>query len=339
MKRVLVITGCLFSLFFAACTKELSTDFNQYPTHPMNDTVWVRTVANTASIHDLAQLLAPTIYTVDSVDISQDFSLNFGDSLDIAFTGGSFLTSTGTAASGKAKLELYRVRKKGDFIKLFKPTSTTDSILTSQGTFFIRLSKDTKELSLAPGATIRLRFADPDMQPASTGVLPYYGREGNPTILAGIDTSFSWNLFENAYSNGIKPYQKQTTGGTIKGYEVISKYLHWISAQNILDTMRINKSKITTILPLNYTNKNTVVFAVFAERKSVVNLKADFTSRTFSGTNFPAKAKIKLVSISKIGDDLYLSSKDILDPGAGAIYSLTPEKKSIGAILQFLDGL
>jgi hypothetical protein len=59
MKKVLFITGCLFTLFFTACTKELSSDFNQYTNHPMNDTVWVKTVANTAAVHDLFDLFAP----------------------------------------------------------------------------------------------------------------------------------------------------------------------------------------------------------------------------------------------------------------------------------------
>ncbi len=322
------------SLFFAACTKELSNDFNQYTNHPLNDTVWVKTVANTASVHELAQLLTPVLFS-DSLEITRDTTLTYGDSLEISFTGGTLLTSTGAPATGKVKLEMFRLKKKGDYIKAFKPTAAGDTLMVSQGAFFVRLSKNGSELSLAPGATIRLRFADAEMQP-NTGAYPFYGRENNPIPALGIDTAFTWRVFENI---SIKSYQKQVSNGTIKGYEVTSKYLHWISALNPLDSIRINSTKITTILPLNYTNKNTVVFAVLADRKTIVNLRADFVSRSFSAINFAAKSRIKLISISKIGDDLYLGSKDILDPGNGAIYSLTPEKKSLASVLQFLDGL
>ncbi|MEO7530399.1 MAG: hypothetical protein ABIS69_03275, partial [Sediminibacterium sp.] len=84
MKKILLFTGCLMVLFFTACNKELSSNdnFTSYSNHPLNDTVWVRNVGNTASIHDLFDLFAPG-FIIDSFNVANGASLHYGDSLDI----------------------------------------------------------------------------------------------------------------------------------------------------------------------------------------------------------------------------------------------------------------
>src|SRR5436189_6321515 len=106
MKRILFITGCLFTLLFAACTKELSySNITPYTNHPLNDTVWVRTVANTAAVHELFDLFAPGLI-IDSFNLTTGATLHYGDSLDVEIKPNSCVASgiQGPTA-GSARIE------------------------------------------------------------------------------------------------------------------------------------------------------------------------------------------------------------------------------------------
>lgn len=335
MKKLVFITGCLLLLFFTGCQKELSDNFSTYTNHPLNDTLWARNVSAGASVNELIGLLVPEI-VIDSFEVDRDTTLKYGDSLEIAFTAGSCIASGTTAPTGKVKLEIVRLKTKGDYIKAFKPTTADSYLLETGGAFFIRVSKDGKELSLAPGATVKIRFSD--TQEPQSNFQVFYGKENNPVAANRIDTSFTWT--RDTDTSFLKIFQKlsNTSGIGIKGYELTSKNLRWISAQRYIDSTR-PKAKITAILSPNFTNKNTAVFAVFTDQKTIVKLGADFASRSFAAANIPRNSKIKLVSISRIGDALYLSTKDISDIGITVAYSLKPEKKSLKDIAGFLNGL
>jgi hypothetical protein len=62
----------------------------------------------------------------------------------------------GCAATGNARIEILQLKRKGDFIKFFKPTTTEKgSLLETGGGLYIRITKEGKELSLATGSTIK----------------------------------------------------------------------------------------------------------------------------------------------------------------------------------------
>jgi len=338
MRQVLLILGVAGAFFLASCQKELSSNFTPYTNNPLNDTAWVRNVPPTAAVYELAQLFAPDIF-IDSIDLSKDSVLEYGDSLRVAIPTGSVISSgsQGNApATGKARVEIYRIRKKGDYIKLFKPTSSNGNLLESASAFYMRIIKDGKELLLAPGFTLKIRFSDneeikPDMQ-------VFNGHESNPPFpFAAVDSAFNW--VRDADTSWIKTFQKQGQGGaTIKGYEMAIKNLRWTAAERYVDSSK-PKTRITAMLPLNFTSKNTAVFAVFADQRTVVSLPADFASRTFAAGRIPIGTKLKLVSVSRIGTDLYLGTKDVNDVGSIVAYSVTPEKKSLKDILTFLNSL
>lgn len=336
--------GCLSLLFFTACQKELSENFTTYTGHPLNDTVWLKNVTGAASVNELIDLLVPQII-IDSFEVSRDTTLTYGDSLEISFTAGSCVNlgsgsggsggSTGVSP-GKVKLELLRLKKKGDYIKAIKATTSNDYLLETGGAFFIRVSREGKELSLAPGSTVKIRFSDTEDPKPNMQV--FYGKENNPIPMVGIDTAFTW--IRDTDTTWLKTFQKPSsgTGPAIKGYELTSKNLRWIAAERYIDSTR-SKTKITAILPPNYTNKNTAVFAVFANQKTVVKLRPDYPSRSFAAINIPLGSKIKLVSITRIGSDLYLGTKDINDVGTIVAYSITPEKIILKDLLIFLNNL
>ena len=338
MKRLLVIIGCLSALFFTACNKELSDNFTTYPDHPLNDTAWVKNVANTASINDLFDVIVPDII-VDSFNAGTSGTLRYGDSLEIAYDSSSFVTNgTSSTLSGKARIEITQLKRKGDFIKIFRPTTTSNgSLLETGGGLYIRASKDDKELSVATGKTIQIKYSDLDSSKPNMQI--FYGREGIPVPIRGIDTSFSWiRDFDTSY---LSTWSKISTNPLVPsyyGYTVKSKNLHWITADRYVDST-LPKTKVTAILSPNYTNKNTAVFAVFANQKTVVSLRGDYASRSFFANNIPLKSAIKLVSLSKIGGDFYLGVKDISSVATVTSYTIVPDKKSLSEIIKFLNSL
>jgi hypothetical protein len=343
MKKIVFIIGCLSMLFFSACQKEMSDNFTAYPGNPLNDTVWLRNVTTTASVNQLLNALLPQII-VDSFDISKsDTTLNYGDSLSVTFTAGSCIGNSANGGTpgvpaGKVKLELLRLKKKGDFIKAFKPTTAANGyLLETGGGFFIRVTKDGKELNLAQGATVKLRFSDTgDVKP---NMQAFYGKENTPIPDNGIiDTAFTW--IRDTDTTWLKTFKKQLNNSTtvLNGYELNAKNLRWIAAERYVDST-LAKTKITAILSPNFTNKTTAVFAVFANQNTVVNLSPDYASRSFATNKIPIGTKIKLVSISKIGDDFYLGTKDIINIGSVTSYSIVPEKRSLVDILYFLNTL
>lgn len=339
MKKNYILLISLSLFFFSSCKKELSDNFTLYTNSPLNDTIWINNVPLGASVHHLAELFLPNL-VIDSFDCNKGDTLTFGDTLELAIKPGVCVAGPagGPAPSGQVKLEFFRLKKKGDYIKFFKPTTSMGALLESAGGFFIRISKDGRELSLAQGASITVRFTD-TLEP-KTNMQVFYARETIPFLTKGIDTAHSWT--RDADTSHVKTFQKTITNGTntgiLKGYELTTKNLRWFSAQRYTDST-LPKKKIFAILPLNFTNKNTAVFAVFANQKTVVGLGADFGARAFSAPNIPLKSKIILVSVSRIGTDLYLGVQEVNEVGSEVKYNLVPEKKSLLHILNYLNSL
>lgn len=340
MKKILFISGCLSLLFFTACQKEMSSDFIRYTNNPLNDTVWTRSVPSTATVNELLNSLLPQII-VDSFDLSRDTTLTYGDSLSVSFTAGSCVGSPNnggspaTVASGKVYLEIVRLKTKGDYIKAFKATTSNGYLLESAGGFFVRVIKEGKELTLAPGASFKIRFSD--TEDPKINMQAFYGKESPlfPPINI-IDTGFNW--VRGADTTRLTTFQKQGTGGIVKGYELKATSLRWIAAERFTDSTKA-KTKITAILSPNYTNKTTAVFAVFANQKTIVYLGPDYASRSYAANNIPIGSKITLLSFSKIGGDFYMGIKEINDVGMVTSYTITPEKTTLVKILTYLNTL
>ena len=338
MKKLLLIIGCLSALLITACNKELSDNFTTYTDHPLNDTVWVKNLTNTASINDLFDLLVPDII-VDSIRLDTASVLKYGDSLEISYDGGSFVnTNSSTLPTGKARLEMIPLKKKGDFIKTFRPNTTANgSLLETGGGYFIRVTQNDKELALGTNRTLQIKFNDLDS--SRPNMQAFYGKEGFPIPPKGIDTAYSWiRDFDTSY---LPTWSKPSNNPLVPsyyGYTLKSKNLRWVTADRYVDSTQ-PKTKITAILSPNFTNKNTAVFAVFNNQKTVVNLKGDYPSRSFNTLNIPLKSSIRLISISKIGGDFYLGIKDVSSVATVTSYTIVPDKKSLKDIITFLNGL
>lgn len=334
MKKNLFISGVVLLFFFTACKKELSDNFTIYTGDPRNDTVWVTVTPGNAPIHQLANQFLPDLI-IDSFDCSLGDTLNLKDSIEIRIPAAACTDNAGAVATGKVKIEFFRLKKKGDFIKFFKPTTSNGYLLESAGGFFIRISRNGQELKLAPNASITVRFLDTEDPKQNMQV--FHARETIPFLSSGIDTMHTWTRHTD--TTWVPTFQKRDSlGNDLKGYELTTTKLRWTTANRYIDSSLAN-TNIFAYLPQNFTNKNTVVYAVFDNQKTVVNLTADYRSRSFTAMRIPKGAKIRILTFSRLGSDLYLGVRQINDVGTMNVYKIEPQKKSLAEILTYINNL
>ncbi len=337
MNKNIQIFCATILLLLSACTKELSTNtntFTPYQGNAFNDTTWIKNITGISPITALADTLAQNTLFSDSIDLWKDKAIVFGDSFEVDFKGGSCTNNAGALQDGKARIDIIRLQKKGDFIKAYRPNTSYMYLLETGSAFFIRITKNGSELALAPGASIKIKYAD--IEEAEDNMQVFYGKESLPFPISTFDPANTW--VRSLDTSWIKTWSTQTNSGIKKGYELEAKNLRWISAHKALDPSP-PKTNIYAILPPNFTNKNTAVFAVFDHNRTVIDMHGEYASRSFTTSNIPLKTKLLLVSISKFGPDLYLGTRLVNDVGTMVNYSFTPEKKSLAQILAFLNSL
>jgi hypothetical protein len=319
---------------FASCTKDLSDDFRAYPNNPLNDTIWARNISATAPVNEILDSTLP-IPLIDSFNANSADTVRFPNNVELSFAPNSFISITGTPVVGKIKLEFQPLLKKGDMIKALQSTTNNNTLLELTGQFFLKVSKNGQELSLAPNTFIKIKYPDTQDNPQQY-MNVFKGTESSPPPSWGKDTSFTWQKGDIGTSIGI--WYKTGSGPNNKGYEMTTKNIRWIGCGRFLDST-LPKNKLTAILPPNFTNKNTLVFAVLENAKTIVELKSDYSSRSFAAFNIPLNTKLNIVTISKIGNAFYYGIRNINDIGNTAIYSVSPDKKSLSYILSELDKL
>ncbi len=332
MKKHFIILALMGWLAFSACQKELSDNFNTYPGDPRNDTTWTSTTPSSAPIFQMAEQFFPDL-TIDSFDCARGGTISYSNdaNAELRIQPNSFTNNTGVVSTGKARIEFFRIKTKGDYIKFFKPTVSGQHLLEGAGGFFIRVTQNGQELKLVQGAKIVIRYEDTEAPKNKMQV--FYAHESTPPLLKGLDTSHSW--LRNPYDTTTIRTWSNTTAS---GYELVAEQLRWIGANRYVDSLQPS-TNIFAYLPPNFTNKNTIVYAVFVNQKTVVPLLPDHASKTFTAPFIPRGAKIKILSFSRSGSALYLGVKEINDVGTINVYKIIPEKKSLGDILNVLNKL
>ncbi|MDD2792873.1 MAG: hypothetical protein PHD73_06820 [Sediminibacterium sp.] len=336
MQRINKHIIAVFILFtgFSSCKKELSNNATLNMANALNDTTWTRMLPANAPVKALFDSISPKTSTANFTN-EYGGTLHFGGNVDLIFQPGSFVAQNGAAVTGNVKIELIKILTKGEMVKAMHSTLYNNNLLESAGAFFIKAFQNEQELVLAPDVAYQIQYIDPDNDP-KTSMQVYHGKEGIPAP-AGVDPEFTW--IKTTDGSLVRSFVRSGQGGQDKeGYEILSRKLNWICAAK-LAYYNSGTSHLTAILPLNFTNKNTVVFAVFDEYKTIVPLYSDFAIRAFRAPNLPRQQKMTLISITKINKDFYYDEKDISDIGATGIFKLRPEKKSLEDILEHLSSL
>ncbi len=332
MKKILVALILLVSL--SSCQKEYSEQFVAYSSNPLNtDTTW--RVSN--STNDAVNLIIPALFNapmLDSFDVVTGGELHFPDNLLVTFPPHSCTGPSGAAINGKIRVEFTYLRKKGDFIRYAKPTTSYNYLLQTGGSFNVVLTQNGYPVFLAPNISYKIKYRNPA---PSTDMKFFY----EDLWVVNNDTTATWvSAINTQMPYGTVSIWQQydtLTQSIIKGYEITSTRLHWINCDFFNDTTQ-PYTRMNVSLPLNFTNVNTNVYVVFKNKNIVGGLNSDFASKTFFYSRIPIGSDVTLVSVSKIGNDYYLGKKEATVNNANLI-SVNPEPKSLADISNYLNSL
>jgi hypothetical protein len=317
----------LVVLTITACTKATSDQFVSYTNNPLNDTVWS---SNGTNISAITQIIIPDIAKnniTDSFNSLVDNTLTFGDSLQVVIPANACTNANGTAitTSAKIKMDITLLRKKGDFIKHVSPTTNVISLLEAGNYVDIKLSRDGQEIKLDANNPIKIRVKDiaanSNMKFFSGAFIKYYQ-----------DTIFSWSP---SFEGKVDIWKSSTP--TPLGYEFTTNKLRWIGCSYFFDSLQ-PKTRLNVVLPSNHTNKNTALFLVLKNKKTVVSLLNHAATKTFFTHNIPVGTEATLVSLTKINANYYLGSKAIKVTN-GDVLNILPEKKTLEQIVAYLNSL
>lgn len=287
------------------------------------DTNWVSNITASMPASVLKASLSIEPYR-DSFEINANsvtITTPFG--LECTFTPNCAVDNSGPV-TGKVYVELLLVKKKGDMIRMDKPTTSDGRLLVSGGEIFVNLSKNGNNLHLAQGARVYIRYQD---APVSTQMKFFNGDESSIE-------KFNWIRNLDSSSNIIVP--------SSLGYQVVSNSLRWINCDYFYDSTNANRTKVQTELPSHFTNANTNVYMVFNDMRTVMGMYGDPYVKKFISGKVPVGKAVTIVVLSKQGNDLYLGKQTITTAiGVGGTasnqnVSILPVKTSKTDILAYL---
>jgi hypothetical protein len=309
----------VFIILFSACQKTIDEDiFVPNPGQVGLDTTWYSNITDAMPITSLKSSLLLDSYA-DSIEVgSASDTIYTPSGLQCIFPANSCVNASGVAVSGKIKVAMCFVQKKGDMIRMNKPTTSNNRILINGAVIYVHLKKENNDVFLAPSAKLQMRFTDT----LSATLKAFTGVEAA--------TGYNWQENNDVLNN--------SAGHNSQGYELHSNKLDWTNYSYFFDTVGINRSILSASLPSSYTNANSSVYLVFNDMRSVVALTADVPSKKFVSGKLPDGKMATLVVISKQGND-YFFGQQTITLGAQTTVPITPVISNLAKIKTALDNL
>ncbi|MBK8519524.1 MAG: hypothetical protein IPL54_01135 [Chitinophagaceae bacterium] len=292
------------------------------------DTSWQNTITASMPVSILKSNLSQQPVYLDSITVNANIAtVNTPLGIQVNFPPNCCTTGAGQPVTGKVQVEIMAIKKKGDMIRLNKPSTWNDSMLVTAGQIFIQLKKEGQVLQLAPGIRINIRYID---LPVNNQMKFFIGDETNAQ-------RFNW-----------LPTPTPSLDTIIMGtqqYEIYTRQQRWISIATLFDVNIITpKVRVSADIAPYFTNANTVAFTVFKDVRSVVAMQGDLNTRKFITGKLPVGKQVTVVVISKQAGDYYLGFESAVtqSPAANVLTQLVrvvPIKKSLPEIFAYLSTL
>jgi hypothetical protein len=325
-RKIIILVLFAGGLFLNSCQKDIDVFVPDAGQLNGPDTTWQNTITAASPVSILKTSLSSAPY-LDSITVNANIATvvtPFG--MQINFPPNCCVNGAGQPVTGKIDVEVLLVKKKGDMIRLDKPSIFNDSALTTAGQIFIRLKKDGLPLQLAP--TVRYNISYIDL-PTNQQMKFFMGDESNAQAFNWLPTPEP-NL--------------DTIIITPQVYQIYTRRLRWISVAQPFEFSTSGRVNITADMAGYFTNANTVAFTVFKDVRSVVAMRPDLATRKFTSGRLPIGKAITVVVISKQGNDYYLGYESSVTQSPASSPSVqhvnvVPLKKSLAEILSYLNTL
>ncbi len=288
------------------------------------NTNWYNTVSDTLPVMDLKQKLLLPLFT-DSFTIpynSSPLKILCASGLQCSILPSS-LSAGGQGVTGTIDVQTILLKKKGDMIRMDKPTISNDKVLVSGGSFYIALAKGGNPISIVSGA-IGIHYT-----------------ENNP--------SFAMKLFNGDTTNSQQfnwmPNVADSSNvvADSAGYKILTQKLNWLNCDYFYDTTA-PKTMVAASLPAYFTNATTIAFLAFNDVRAVVGMYGTAVTKQFITGNVPVGKPATVIIISKQGNNYYLGQQTVTtaSPATGLtdqFVPITPVKTTLDNIMQHLDAL
>ncbi len=325
-KKIIILVLFAGSLFLNACQKDVDVFIPDAGQINGPDTTWQSTVTTIMPVSVLKNNLLAEPYR-DTINVNANIATivtPFG--MQVNFPPNCCTTGAGQPVTGKVDVEIQVVKKKGDMIRLDKPSTYNDSMLVTTGQIFIRLKKEGQPLQLAPGIRYNINYVD---LPTNPQVKFFMGDETSTQ-------AFNWLPAPNP--------SLDTIIITPQSYQVYTRRLNWISVAQKFDLNTTAKVSVVADMANYFTNANTIAFTVFKDLRSVVAMHPNLSNRKFITGKLPVGKAITVVVISKQGNDYYLGYETAVTqtPASNSAVQqvhIVPIKKSLAQILSYLNTL
>ncbi|HMJ47343.1 MAG TPA: hypothetical protein VK498_08435 [Ferruginibacter sp.] len=325
MKLITTIFSMLLSLvFFSSCQKNLDEFIPDTLAGP--DTTWYPVVTSAMPVFSLRNNLLIEARK-DSTDlINTPITVSAASGIQFTIPVNSFITAAGLPVTGRIYLQSILLKKRGEFIRMGIPTTSNGRLLVSGGAMFISAKKENTEVQLATNGRIYLHYND---NPVLIN-LRVFNSDQNP------GAGFNWLPNPDTINN------KVIAANTY--YDVLSNRLQWVGCHSYIDSTSIAQTNISVRLPSNYTNSNTMVYVSFDDFRSIAALNSNYSARLFTSGRLPVGKHVTVVVLSKQADDYYLGYQQTITAVTSGtngqqVVTITPVKKSIENIKQYLDNL
>ncbi len=327
MKKNIFLTTIIAAISLVSCQKDIDI-FTPNPVQPQGpDTAWYNSLTGSLPVNLLKEKLKLDV-KLDSFELNANPATITTPAAQYSFPGNCCNGLNGQVVTGKVYLETMLITRKGDMIRMDKPTISNGRMLVSGGEIFVRLRKGNDELSLAPGKRVSITYSDPAPSPL---MKLFYGDESNPD-------RFNWIPAMDSVAGQI---------GVFSGnqfYQLYSPQLRWINCDYFYDTTGASLVKLAANLPPQFTNGNSVAYLVFNNLRAVLPMYGNAAQRKFISNSVTAGLPVTIIVISKQGDDYYLGRESAVTNSAAATggvqsVGITPVKKTIDEIKQVLSAL
>ncbi|MEO7263833.1 MAG: hypothetical protein ABIW38_02920 [Ferruginibacter sp.] len=313
-------------MLLQSCQKDVDSFTPSTGTGP--DTTWVPLVTAAMPVNVLRERLRLDTQR-DSTELVgiNAITVTTNAGLKITFAANSFTTLAGTIATGRIRFETILLRKRGEFIRMGFPTVSNGNTMVSGGELFVSARKDSNELQLAPSRNINLHYEQPTI---IQGLKIFNG------VNFSAPQPFNWLFNQDTVNNKVYAVNN--------AYELIVNKLGWINPGKIPDTIGIQQTRLTPLLPSHYTNANSIVFVSYNNQLSVTIMEAIVSGRIFRSLPVPVGAQISVIVISKMGDDYFLGHSVVTSLQPTVInglqqVQLNPVRTSLDNIKSYLNTL
>lgn len=325
MKKKHLFLYSLIAIFaLVSCQKEDIDEFIPDPTSGP-DSTWYNFIDSSMPVNQLRSALLLDVEK-DSFPVNSTTLFTAGSGLQFFLPPESISTLNNQPVTGNIQLETHLLRKKGHLIRMGTPTVSNGKLMVSDGTLFVRFSKNGNELKVAQQKNITIGFNSP----SPSFQMRKFDGEANSI------SAFNWLPNTDSMNNNVNIFNQQ--------YQVKTNTLRWINCGYIYQNPGVPETTVSAILPFNYTNANSIAFTVFNDMQSVVGMYGNAGSRQFKTERLPANSPVTVVVLSKQGNDYFMGHVQATTTGVPGTVSntavtITPVITTLSNIISYLETL